>query len=42
MNQHLRLERYPADKVPVCAEVRSGNTDGKTWDFDFIEKLAAT
>ncbi len=28
------------DKVPVCADVKSGNTSDKTWNFDFIEKLA--
>lgn len=28
------------DKVPVCADVQSGNTSDKTWNFDFIEKLA--
>ena len=30
------------DKVPVCADVKSGNTSDKTWNYDFIEKLAAT
>ena len=28
------------DKVPVCADVKSGNTSDKAWNFDFIEKLA--
>jgi transposase len=28
------------DKVPVCADVKSGNTSDKTWNFDFIEKLS--
>ena len=28
------------DKVPVCADVKSGNTSDKTWNLDFIEKLA--
>jgi len=28
------------DKSPVCADVKSGNTSDKTWNFDFIEKLA--
>ncbi len=27
------------DKVPVCADVNSGNTSDKTWNLDFIEKL---
>lgn len=30
------------DKVPVCGEVKSGNTSDKAWNFDFIEKLAQT
>lgn len=30
------------DKVPVCADVNSGNTSDKTWNYDFIEKLAET
>ena len=29
------------DKVPVTAEVRSGNLNDKAWNFDFIEKLAS-
>jgi len=28
------------DKVPVAAEVKSGNLDDKSWNFDYIEKLA--
>jgi len=28
------------DKVPVAAEVNSGNLSDKAWNFDFIEKLA--
>lgn len=28
------------DKVPVCADVKSGNTSDKAWNFEFIEKLA--
>ncbi|MEW5784405.1 MAG: IS1634 family transposase [Bacillota bacterium] len=30
------------DKVPVAAEVNSGNLSDKTWNFEYIEKLAAT
>jgi len=30
------------DKVPVCADVKSGNTSDKTWNFEFIEKLSET
>lgn len=30
------------DKVPVCGEVNSGNQSDKSWNFDFIEKLAQT
>lgn len=30
------------DKVPVAADVNSGNLDDKTWNFDYIEKLAQT
>jgi transposase len=26
--------------MPVCANVNSGNTNDKTWNLDFIEKLA--
>lgn len=29
------------DGVPVCADVVSGNTSDKTWNFNYIEKLAA-
>ncbi len=29
------------DKVPVVAEVNSGNLNDKAWNFDFIERLAA-
>lgn len=29
------------DKVPVVAEVISGNVNDKSWNFDFIEKLAS-
>jgi transposase len=28
-----------SDKIPVCADVKDGNTDDKTWNFKFIEKL---
>jgi len=28
------------DKVPVAADVNSGNMDDKSWNFDYIEKLA--
>lgn len=28
------------DKVPVCADVNSGNTSDKAWNLDFIGKLA--
>lgn len=30
------------DKIPVVAEVNSGNLSDKTWNFDHIEKLAST
>jgi len=29
------------DKVPIAAEVNSGNLSYKAWNFDFIERLAA-
>jgi|GEM_PF-5181675 len=42
LNQFLYGLSVTPDKVPVCAEVKSGNTDDKTWNFDFIEKLTNT
>ncbi len=30
------------DKVPVAADVKSGNLDDNTRNFDYIEKLAQT
>ena len=30
------------EKIPVCADVNSGNISDKTWNFAFIEKLAET
>lgn len=42
LNQFLYGLSVTPDKVPVCAEVKSGNTDDKTWNFDFIEKLASS
>ena len=30
------------DKIPVAAEVNSGNVSDKTWNFEYIEKLAST
>ncbi len=42
LNQYLYGLSVTPDKVPVCAEVKSGNTDDKTWSFSFIEKLAST
>lgn len=40
LNQFLFGLSVTQDKVPVCAEVKSGNTSDKTWNFKFIEKLA--
>ena len=40
LNQFLYGLSVTPDKVPVCADVQSGNTSDKTWNFDFIEKLA--
>ncbi len=42
LNQFLYGLSVTPDKVPVCADVQSGNTSDKTWNFDFIEKLAAS
>ena len=30
------------DKIPVAAEVKSGNVSDKSWNFEYIEKLAST
>ena len=30
------------EKIPVAAEVNSGNLSDKAWNFDYIEKLAST
>ncbi len=42
LKQFLHGLSVTPEKVPVLAEVKSGNTSDKTWNFSFIEKLVKT